>query len=79
MRFDKADLALIGGSPEERNTIAIRMRRAGLRVHSEFKNRKRDKMFKAAREEVRFEDDVLDLSDPEQRQRVDDMLSQLQV
>ena len=66
MTPNKQSCSLVGGTPEERLTIAIRLRRLGVECFTEFKNRKRDKMFKKACEENYWGSaGVYDLDDPE--------------
>jgi len=59
-----ADIAIIGGSPQERIVWAINLRRKGFAVHTETVDRKRDKMFKRALEEAGNKEKIYDVNDP---------------
>lgn len=48
----KADIALVGGTPEERLVEASRLRRLGISVYTEFKNRNKQRMYKQAQQEA---------------------------
>ena len=61
----KADVALIGSDAMSRLVFATELRRKGVSVFSELQDRKRDKMYKRARDEAHC---VLDL-DTEEGQR----------
>lgn len=66
MTPNKQSCSLIGGSPDDRLTVATKLRRLGVECFTEFKNRKRDKMFKKACEETHWGSaGVYDLDDPE--------------
>lgn len=68
MKPDLPDCALIGGTPEERTTAAIRLRRMGIATFAETANRKRAKMFARACNENRWgKAGVYDLDDADDR------------
>ena len=70
MSFEpKADCAIIGGDDMERTVFAIKVRQSGFSCFTEFKSRKRQKMFKRACDENRWGNaGVYDLDDPEDRE-----------
>jgi|GEM_PF-6032824 len=66
----EADVAIIGGDARQRCIMAIKLRRKGIIVHSELTNRKRSKMFSAAKAETGDADRVFDMDDEGQLERL---------
>ena len=64
----RAQAALIGGTPAERQAYAVKLRRYNISTFVEIKDRKRDKMVKRAHEESAC---VIDIDDPEERAWLD--------
>lgn len=67
-----ADCSLIGGIPEQRLTYATKLRRIGVSVFFEYRNRKRGKMRKKAIDECRHGvGGLYDIADQQDREWLD--------